>query len=215
VSRIREILAGLSPLGRWGVLCGSGVILALLLGAGVRAYWQQREAAAAQGFAEAAAVYQTAATEATPESQGRAADRLKEFVKAYPRSAVSAQAWYMLGNAEYRRGANDAALAAFDEASRLGRGSLAALSRVGTGYAAEAKGDLPKALEAYQGVLRERDPKDFLYGEVLLAVARVQEQMKQPAQAIESYRKYLKGSPPAARAEEAKIRLALLGASPE
>jgi TolA-binding protein len=43
-------------------------------------------------------------------------------------------------------------------------------------------------------------------------VARAQEQLKQPAAAIETYRRILKDAPDAPRAEEARARLALLGA---
>src|SRR5262249_61625913 len=99
------------------------------------------------------------------------AKALTEFLQSYPRSAPAAQAWYFLGNVEYRRGAPDAALAAFGEAARRDAGSVGLLSRLGAGYAWEAKKDPARALGAYQDALKGRRPKDFLYAESLLGVA--------------------------------------------
>src|SRR5262249_41471729 len=133
--------------------------------------------------------------------------------QSYPRSAPAAQAWYFLGNVEYRRGAPDAALAAFGEAARRDAGSVGLLSRLGAGYAWEAKKDPARALEAYQDALKGRGPKGFLCAAPLLGGPGAQEQLNQPAAAIETYRRLLKEGADSPRAEEARARLAILGAS--
>ena len=91
--------------------------------------------------------------------------------------------------------------------------ALERLSRLGQGYAHEAKGDLARALEVYQQALGGISPKDFLYGDLLLAKARVHEQSNDSSGAIATYRQYLKDLPTSDRAQDVKIRLALLGAA--
>ena len=66
-------------------------------------------------------------------------------------------------------------------------------------------------MEAYQQSLAGRGPKDFLYGELLLAKARAQELSKDSAGAVATYKLYLKDLPSSERLEDVRIRLALLG----
>jgi tetratricopeptide (TPR) repeat protein len=207
-------LAGLPPVARWTML-GVGALLVALLG--TVAVWtilQHRDAAARQGFAAASVAYRQAMA-ATGETAplAEADQALKQFLKDHGRSAGAAQAWYFLGNVEYRRGAHDAAIAAFAEAARRDSGSIGVLSRLGAAYAWEAKNDPARALGAYQEALQGRGPKDFLYGELLLGVARAQEQLTQTPAAIETYRRLLKDVPDSPRAEEVRARLAILGAA--
>jgi tetratricopeptide (TPR) repeat protein len=210
---VRDWLAELPPLSRWILLGAGGLLVALFLGLAVSFVFQQREVSARRAFAAIAASYQPAMTAGEDARLAEVAKTLSAFLKDHPRSAPAAQGWYLLGNVEYRRGAHDAALAAFGEAARRDRGSVGALSRLGAGYAWEAKNEPARALEAYQEVLQGRGPKDFLFGEALLAVARTQEQLKQPDAAIASYRRLLKEAPDTPRAEEARARLAVLGAA--
>ena len=94
----------------------------------------------------------------------------------------------------------DAAAAAFGQAAaRRDGGSVAVLSRLGQGYAYEAKGEPARALEAFQQALAGRGPKDFLYGDLLLAKARAQEQAKDSGGAIATYKQYLKDLPSSER----------------
>jgi len=210
---VRDWLAELPAVTRWILLGIGGLLAVLFLGVAVWTVLQQREASARRAFAVFTASYQQAMAAGDDARLADVAKTLTAFLKDHPRSAPAAQAWYLLGNLEYRRGAHDAALAAFGEAERRDGGSVGALSRLGAGYVWEAKNEPARALEAYQGVLKARGPKDFLFGESLLAVARVQEQLKQPDAAIESYRRLLKEAPDSVRAEEARARLAILGAA--
>jgi len=205
-------LASLPAAARWGILSVGGLLVVLLIGAGGWAFLQQRETAARRAFASVTTTYRQAMASSHEASLAGAADALSQFLSAYPRSHAAAQAWYLLGNVHYQRRGLDAALAAFGEASRRDSGSVGALSRLGSGYVWEAKGEPSRALEEYKGALTGRDAKDFLYGDLLLAAARVQEELKQPAAAIESYKRFLKDVPSSTRADEVRIRLAILGA---
>lgn len=205
-------LAGLPPVARWAALGVAGLLVVLVIWIGVWAFLQHREASAHRAFATASAAHRQAMASGEEPRLADAAQTLMQFLKDYPRSAGAAEAWYLLANLEYRQGRYDAALAAFGEASGRDHGSVGALSRLGSGYAWEAKKDPTRALAAYEAALKGRGPKDFLYAELLLATARVQEELKQPAAAVQSYRRLLKDAPESSRAEEARTRLAILGA---
>ena len=207
-------LAGLPPVARWAVLGGAALLVLLVAIAAVWGWLQHRDASARQSYAAASAAYREATGATAPEGQLADAEKaLKQFLKDHPRSAQAAQAWYLLGNLEYRREAHDAALAAFGEAARRDPATIGILSRLGAGYAWEAKKDPGRALQAYQDALKDRGSKDFLYAEALLGVARAQEQLTQTPAAIETYRRLLKEVPSSPRAEEARSRLAILGAA--
>lgn len=211
VRRLWDLLASLPTLARWGILSAASLVLIVLVGAGVWTFLQHRDAVARRAFLTVTQTYSQAMANGQEQALAGAAETIRQFLRGHPRSSVAAQAWYSLGNLEYQRRSLDAALAAFAEASRRDSASVGSLSRLGVGYVWEAKGDPARALEAYQSALGGRDPKDFLYGELILATARVQEELKQPGAAIESYKRFLQSAPSSARAEEVRIRLAILG----
>jgi tetratricopeptide (TPR) repeat protein len=214
VRSLRTVLDSLpSPL-RWTILGAAGLLLVVLVASATWALWQHRQARAASALAEVAIAYREAVASKDTATLKTAADALRQFLADYPRSAGAAQGWYYLANLEYQRGDFDAAHAAYQEASRRDSGSVRALSRVGLGYALEAKGDLERALAAYRAALEGRDAKDFLYAEVLVAIGRVEVALKRPAAAVEAYRRVLKEVPGFPRAEEVRIQLAALGAKP-
>jgi TolA-binding protein len=211
---VRLFLAGLAPAARWTILGVLGVVVVLAAAGAIWTFLQQREASARRASAAAAATYRTAiAPGAEAKQLDEAARALEQFVNDYPRSAGAASAWYFLGNVEYQRGNHDAAVSAFAAAARRDSASIGVLSRLGAGYAWEAKQDPGRALAAYQEALKGRGTRDFQSVELLLGIARAQEQLKQPAAAIETYRRIVKEAPEAPRAEEARARLAVLGAS--
>jgi TolA-binding protein len=209
---VRDWLAGLPPAFRWSLLGAAGLLAVLAVASGVWGYLGQREASARRAFTLASTTYRQAMAAPDEASLEGAAKALAQFVADYPRSAPAGQAWYDLGNVEYRRRRYDAALTAFGEAARRTGGTVAALSRLGMGYAWEAKEDSGRALETYTAALKGRTPSDFVYVDLMLATARAQEQLKQPAAAIKTYRQLLQDSPGTSRAEEVRTRLAILGA---
>jgi tetratricopeptide (TPR) repeat protein len=213
VSGIRVWLRELpSPL-RWTLLSIIGALVLVAIASGVWNWRGRREAAAQQALGPVAASAQRSTGSGQPAELEGAAKALREFLNSHGGTRAGQQAWYLLGQVEFRRQQWDAAAAAFAEAARRDAGSVATLSRLGQGYAYEAKGDAGRALEAYQQALAGRTPKDFLYGELLLAKARAQELAKDPAGAVATYKQYLKDLPSSERVEAVRIRLALLGSA--
>ena len=210
---IWNTIADLPGAVRWAILGVAGLILLVLAGSGAWAFLEHRETVAQRAFGSASALYRQAVASNQDQALRGAVDALKQFLSDHPRSGAAAQAWYLLGNLEYRRRALDTALAAFQEASRRGSGSIGVLSRLGAGYVWEAKREPRRAQEVYQAALNGRDPKDFAYGELLLALGRVQEELQERDAAVETYRRFLRDVPASGRAEEVRIRLAILGAS--
>jgi tetratricopeptide (TPR) repeat protein len=198
---------------RWSLLAVTSVIFLVVVWAVVWTWLGRREDAANRALGTVLATVQRAEGSGQAADLEAAATALRQFLATHSGARVSHQAWYALGQVEFRRSQWDAAVAAFGEASRRDRGSIGALSRLGQGYAHEAKGDAARALEAYQQALSGRGPKDFLYGDLLLAKARAQELTKDPAGAVATYKQYLKDLPTAERAQDVRIRLALLGSA--
>lgn len=198
---------------RWISLVVVSLLVVALVWAGVSTWLGRREDAAQHALGMALATAQRAVGSGQAPELEAAGTSLRQFLASHSGTRASYQAWYVLGQVEFRRGQWDAAAAAYGEAARRDRGSIGALSRLGQGYAFEAKGDTARALELYQQALGGLGPKDFLYGDLLLAKARVQEQTKDSTGAIATYKQYLKDLPTADRVQDVRIRLALLGST--
>jgi tetratricopeptide (TPR) repeat protein len=211
VNGIRAWLRDRPPALRWTLLSLVGVLLLALVGAGVWSWLGRREAAAQRALGPVLATAQRSLGTGQPAALEGAGRALREFLARHGGTRSGQQASYLLGQVEFQRRQWDAAAAAFAEAARRDAGSIATLSRLGEGYALEAKGEPARAREAYERALAGRRPADFLYGELLLAKARVQEQAKDSSGAIATYKQYLKDLPSTERVEEVRIRLALLG----
>lgn len=171
---------------------------------------QQRRVAAA--YAEAMARVVAARTpQATPEARAAAAAGLEGVIARHPSAPTVSQAAYELGNLKFEAKQYAAARSAYEIA--LARGSSATvrtLARVGLGYTWEAERDYAKAIDAYQTVLKGLGPRDFMYEEGLMSLARAQELAGQKTEAADTYRKLLKDVPATRRAEDVKTRLAAL-----
>jgi tetratricopeptide (TPR) repeat protein len=214
VSGIRAWLGALPAPARWALLSVGGALLLLLIASGVWSWHGRREAAAQQAIGTVLATVQKAVGSGVPAELDTAAKTVNAFLASHSGTRAGQQGWYLLGQVEFRRGQWAAAAAAFGQAAaRRDGGTVAVLSRLGQGYAYEAKGDPVRALEAFQQALAGRSPKDFLYGDLLLAKARVQEQAKDSGGAIATYKQYLKDLPSSDRVQEVRIRLALLGSA--
>lgn len=213
MSRFRAWLVALPAGIRWTLLAGTSLLLLTLVAGGVWIWLGHREEVAQRALGPALATAQRAVGSGQPADLEAAAAALRQFLSSHPGGRASHQAWYVLGQVEFRRRQWDTAVAAFAEASRRDRGSIGALSRLGQGYAHEAKGDAARALEVYQQALSGLSPKDFLYGDFLLAKARAHELAKDSTGAIATYKQYLKDLPSADRVQDVRIRLALLGSA--
>jgi tetratricopeptide (TPR) repeat protein len=201
--------------GRW--LAAAGVVLALLALAAVGGWlWSD-----ARGR-RAAAVYadplmRLAAARGSslaPETRAGLARDLEAALARQPSAGPAAQAAFELGSLRAAERDWPRARSAWEVAAARGTGTLRVLAQAGIGYAWEAERNLPKALEAYRAALQGLQPADFHYEELLLAVARVHETAGDKAAAVETYRRLLKDAPGSPRAEDVRIRLASLGATP-
>lgn len=201
-----------SPI-RWTLLSVVALLLLALVGSGIWSWQGRREATAQQALGSVLPTVQQSVGSGQPAELEAAAKGLRDFLSSHSGTRAGQQAWYLLGQVEFRRQQWEAAVTAFAEAARRDSGSIATLSRMGQGYAQESKGEPARALEAYQQALAGRGPKDFLYGDLLLAKARAQEQSKDSSGAIATYQQYLKDLPSTDRALEVRIRLALLGST--
>jgi tetratricopeptide (TPR) repeat protein len=211
VRRLAGAFSALPLAARAAVLVVAAGLVGVATWGGVSSYFRKQATRAELALATATAGYRQAISSGDETALVAAAESLRRLLADSPPAGVARQAWYLLGNVEYRRRAYDAALAAF-EASGSDPASVGALSRLGAAYAWEAKGDLERALAAYRAGV-DRGAKDFLFGESLLGMARVQEAQKQPVAALESYQRYLKDVPGSSRADEVRGRIAQLGAS--
>jgi tetratricopeptide (TPR) repeat protein len=193
----------------------AGVIAAVvLLAAGGGWLWyeaQQRRVAAAHAEAMTR-VLAARAPQATAEARAAAAAGLEDVIARYPSAPTVPQAAYELGNLKYDAKQYGAARRAYEIA--LTRGSSATvrtLARVGLGYTWEGERDYAKAIDAYQTLVKDLGPRDFMYEDTLMSLARAQELAGKKTEAVETYRKLLKDVPASRRAEDVRTRLAALG----
>jgi TolA-binding protein len=130
-----------------------------------------------------------AAMKADPSSGEVAAIQgYKDLIAQYPRSVAAVMAYYRLGNLHFSRKDFDAAIAAYQEFLKKAspKSDLVTLANSGLGNCQEAKKDFSKALEFYENAMKTNAAASF---EVLnySNVARIHEQMNNPAKAAEFY----------------------------
>jgi tetratricopeptide (TPR) repeat protein len=195
------------------LVIGGVVLVIVLLGAAGGWLWyasEQREVSAAYAVTMTR-IADARAPGAPAEARTAAAAELEQLIARYPSAPAVGEAAYELGNLKYDAKQYPAARAAYGVA--LGRGvsgSLRTLTRAGVAHAWEGERDYPKAIDAFESLLKDLGPKDFLYEETLMDMARVQEVAGQKAEATETYRRLLKDVPASRRAEDVKARLAAL-----
>jgi tetratricopeptide (TPR) repeat protein len=197
------------------VIAGIVIVVVLLAGTGGWMWYtaQQREVSAAYAatMARLAAARQP---RAPADARTSVAAELEQLIARYPSARNVGEAAYELGNLKYDARQYPAARSAYEVA--LGRGvsgSLRTLTRAALAHTWEAERNYAKAVEGYQAVAKELGPKDFLYEDTLMDLARAQDLAGKKADAAETYRKLLKDVPAGRRAADARARLATLSAS--
>ncbi|HLC42783.1 MAG TPA: tetratricopeptide repeat protein [Methylomirabilota bacterium] len=196
---------------RW-IAIGSGALLVcVLLGAGGWYWWSRAQEASLDAFSGAAQLYREVTTECKLDKAGDARRLLEEFLAKHSRTPAAPLAAYYLANLHYRAQAYETARAAFQQALQRGaKGDLALLSQVGIAYSWESEGQYANARRAYEGTLAQLTPTHFLYEEVGMALARMQELQKELPLALDTYRRLLKEHPGSRRADEIRSRIAVL-----
>lgn len=188
------------------------VVVVSLVGLGGWFWYRAQESRGELALAQASSLVQQAqAPGAGSEARDGAIKALEAVIADYPRLSTFSQAAYQLGNLRYAAGQYPAARAAYELALLKGAaGGLRTLSGLGIAYTWEAEKNYPHAMTAYEAALRGLAPKDFLYEEVLMDLARVQELAGQQAAALETYRRVIRDVPGSPRAHELKARVASL-----
>jgi len=195
---------------RRGIQVGGVVVLVVAIAVGAWAWSRRQESRGEAALAEAEVVVQQAmAPQATPDARARAIQAVEGVLRAHPRFSGAAQAAYQLGNLQYAAGQYAAARAAYEAAlAKGGPATIRLLSAIGIGYTWEAEKNYGNAAGAYETALRSIGPKDFVYEDTLMALARVQELGGKPAAALETYQRLLKDVPESRRADDLKTRVA-------
>jgi tetratricopeptide (TPR) repeat protein len=196
------------------LLAGIIVVVALLAGTGGWLWYsaQQRDVAAAYA-ATMTRVVAARVPQAPADARAAATTELEQLLARYPSAPGVAEAAYELGNLKYDAKQYPAARSAYEVA--LGRGisgSLRTLTRAAIAHTWEAERDYTKAVDAYQALVKDLGPKDFLFEETLMDLARTQESAGKKTEAADTYRRLLKDVPASRRAADVKSRLAALGA---
>jgi TolA-binding protein len=200
------------PWTRWAVLGLGVVIVVSIVWVGWAAWKSRYEAQGAMAFAQARTlVAQAQAPDAASDTRERAERALQAVIADYPRLSSAAQAAYLLGSMRFGSARYPEARASFGLAlAKAGSNSLAALASLDIGYCWEAEKNYAAAEKAYQSVINGAKPKDFLYEEAMVDIARVQELGGKRADALETYQRLLKDLPDTRRAEEIRSRVASL-----
>ena len=197
---------------RWAAL-GLGAVIVVGIGWGGWAAWKTRyEAQGGMALAQARTlVAQSQARGAPADTRERAEKALQAVIADYPRLSSVAQAAYLLGSMRFSAGQYPQARASYELArAKAGSPSLGALAALDIGYCWEAEKNYMAAEKAYQSVISMAKPKDFLYEEGRLGVARSQELAGKRAAAVETYQRLIKDLTDTRRAEEIRSRVASL-----
>jgi tetratricopeptide (TPR) repeat protein len=200
---------------RWAVPV-LGVVIVLGIGWAGWAAWKSRyEAQGAMAFAQARTLAaQAQAPGAAADARERAERALQILIADYPRLSSVAQAAFLLGSMRFGAAQYPQARASYELAlAKAGSGSLAALAGLDIGYCWEAEKNYDAAEKAYQSVINVATPKDFLYEEALVDMARAQELGGKRTAAMETYQRLLKELPDSRRVEEIRSRVASLQTS--
>ena len=186
-------------------------VVAVVIGA-VWAWYHWQESRGLAALADATALVQQAERpDAAPGARDKAIRALELVLADYPRLSASAQVAYQLGNLKYSAGQYPAARAAYELALAKGAsGALRTLAAVGIGYTWEAEKNYAGAAQAYATAAKGLGPKDFLYEEVLMALARDEELAGKPTAAMEIYQRVLREFPNTRHAEDLRNRVASL-----
>jgi tetratricopeptide (TPR) repeat protein len=199
------------------LLIAAAAVLAVLLAGGGGWYWyraSQRDAAVVYAVA-LAQVRAARAPQGTPEARAAAARSIESALQSRPSAPLAAQAAYELGSLRHAAGQYANARAAYEVAVARGTSpTLTTLAQLGIGYAWEAERNLPKAAEAFQAVAARLKPADAFWEQASLDLARVQELAGRKDEAVQTYRRVLKDAARSPRADEVRLRLASLGATP-
>jgi len=175
---------------RTRIYAGAGIfLLIILLSVGWYLYQLNYETNAGKFYNR---VFDAAAKAGPPSGDTAAIQGYKDLITQYPRSDAALTAYYHLGNLYFSRQEFDSAIDAYQVFLRNAspQSDLITLANSGIGSCQEAKKDFNKALESYEKAMKTNTASSF---EVLIYsnIARIYEELNNPAKAAEFYRKAL------------------------
>jgi tetratricopeptide (TPR) repeat protein len=200
------------PWVRWALVAGAAVVVIAAIAAGGTAWYRSRDAQAAAALGLAMSQAQRAeAAPGSAETRDRAIGALEGVIAEHSGSATIPQAAYALGNLRYAGGQYAQARGAYELALAKGaNGIVKTMASSGIGYTWEAEKNYANAVQAYERSMKGLGPKDFLYEDTLLSLARAQSLAGKPAVALELYERALKDVPDSRRSDEIRTRIAEL-----
>jgi tetratricopeptide (TPR) repeat protein len=202
------------PSGRTLILAGAAVLGLIVLGLGAWLWVSVGQSRGLAAYAEALARAEAGLAQDAPEAARSQSIREIEAVLAeYPSSRAASEAAYQLGNLRYANRQYAAARGAYEIALAGGAaGPIRALAAAGIAYTWEAEHDFSRAAEAFKRAGDRLRPEDFLYSDIQFGLARNQELGGQKDASIATYARILEEFPKGRPAEQARARLAALGA---
>jgi tetratricopeptide (TPR) repeat protein len=201
------------PSTRTLVIAVAAVVVVALAAFGGWAWYDASQRRTSAAYAEVMTRAQAAdAPEAPVEAKAAAARDLEQLLARYPSARSVPQAAYELGNLRFAAKNYAGARGAYELALQRGaQGMMRALARAGIARSWEAERDFAKAADAYGVLVKDLDPKSFVYEDALIDYARSLELAGKKAEAVAAYQKVLKDVPNARRADDIRTRLASLG----
>ena len=203
------------PSTRTLVITGLALVAVALAAVGGWVWWDVQQRRTLGAVAEVTARAQAAqGPDAPAEARLTAIRDLEQVLQRYPSARTVAATAYELGNLRFASGQYSGARAAYELSLQHGaRGVIAALARSGLARTWEAERDYARAAEAYGAVVKQLDPRSFLYEDALIDQARALELGGKKTEAIAAYQRVLKEVPTAKRSDDVRSRLASLGTS--
>ncbi|MCK9229208.1 MAG: tetratricopeptide repeat protein [Syntrophales bacterium] len=176
------------------VCFSAGIVLALVIAVLGWYFYQGRyESKAAHLYAEAYGSYESLLETVSERSRLEAAvEGYEKLLREYPASNAALTASYNLGNLYYSLEAYDNSISAYGRyLEKAPRGSvLRPLSWYGLGYAMEARGDYPGALESFQ---KAHEGSSGIHFKAInySNMARMYEKMSDREKALQYYEKVI------------------------
>jgi tetratricopeptide (TPR) repeat protein len=202
------------PSTRTLIFAGVALLVVAMAAVGGWFWWDAQQRRVLAATAEVMARVQPAfAPDATTEVRLTAARDLEQLLQRYPSASTVPTSAYELGNLRYAAGQYPGARAAYELSLQRGAtGLVSAMARAGVARTWEAERDFARAADGYAALLKQLDPRSFMYEDALIDQGRSLELGGKKAEAIAIYERLLKDVPTAKRSDDVRSRLASLGA---
>ncbi len=203
------------PSTRTLIIAGVALVVVAMAAVGGWFWWDAQQRRVLAATAEVMARAQPAfAPDATTEVKLAAARDLEQLLQRYPSARTVPTSAYELGNLRYAAGQYPGARAAYELSLQRGAtGLVSAMARAGVARTWEAERDFARAADGYAALVKQLDPRSFLYEDALIDQGRSLELGGKKAEAIAIYERLLKDVPTAKRSDDVRSRLASLGAA--